>query len=219
LFKSNTGDFCQLLYGDGFRHWRNLFLIHQSKTKSLILKLTIMKKVIFTGLGITLPMLAISLISYGQAATNGLRFADDISSPRNAVSKSANTLNRSDVNSKAVKNFLRSFKNVSNEKWYKVDDATVAKFTSDDIDYRVYYDKKGYWLHTIRTYDEKKMKEDLRHAVRSTYYDYDINLVNEIESPNASATYIVQLVGKTKIMNLRICDGEMEEWQKFEKSK
>ena len=63
------------------------------------------------------------------------------------------------------------------------------------------------------------MEGDLRYAVKSTYYDYEITLVHEIESPNAPVTYIVQLLGKTKVINLRICDGEIEEWQKFEISK
>jgi hypothetical protein len=170
-----------------------------------------MKKTIFP---IALTMSAISLMSYGQNTIASLRFSNRPS----AEAAAANMFSRDEVNSKAVKNFLRSFKNASGEKWYKVNDQLIATFTSDNVDYRVDYDKKGNWLHTIRTYDETKMQEDLRHVVKSTYYDYEINLVHEIESPRVPATYIVQLVGKTKLINLRICDGEMEEWQKFDKS-
>jgi len=165
-------------------------------------------------------MLVISLASYGQATVTGLRFSNPAVPAGDTISKTAaHASNCDDINSKAMKNFGRSFRNVSNEKWYEVDNALIATFTLNDIDYRVDYCKKGYWLRTIRTYDETRMPGDLRYAVKSTYFDYEINLVHEIESPNAPVTYIVQLLGKTKVINLRICDGEIEEWQKFEISK
>jgi len=185
-----------------------------------------MKKSIFTGLGITLPMLAISLIFYGQASAAGLSFSDNISSAESSASKiNVGTLQRSDIRAKAVRNFVRSYKNVSNEKWYNVQDGFIAMFILDDINYRVDYDKKGNWLHTIRTYDENKLPSDVRHLVKSSYYDYNIIVVQDIEIPwepfMGFATnpfiYIVHLEGKTKLINLRVSNGEMDEWQKFDK--
>jgi len=179
-----------------------------------------MKKSIFTGLGITLPMLAISLIFYGQASAAGLSFSDNISSAESSASKiNVGTLQRSDIRAKAVRNFVRSYKNVSNEKWYNVQNGFVAMFILDDINYRVDYDKKGNWLYTMRTYDENKLPPDVRHLVKSSYYDYNITVVQEIEIPMETFTYVVHLEGKTKLINLRVSNGEMDEWQKFEKSK
>jgi hypothetical protein len=178
-----------------------------------------MKKIVFTGLG-TLAMLAISLIFYGQATKTGLRFSDNIPSVRNSTSKTnVNTLHRSDVNSKAVRNFVRSYKNVSKERWYSVQDGFIAMFILHDIHYRVDFDKKGNWLHTMRTYDENKLPPDIRHLVKSSYYDYNITFVQEIERPREPFTYVVHLEGKTKLINLRVSDGEMDQWQKFDKSK
>ena len=117
-----------------------------------------MKNKIFASLGIsTLPMMAISLISYGQATTAGLRFSNNIFATENSFSKTiVNTLHRGDINSKAVRNFVRFYKNISDEKWYEIPDALIATFTFNDVDYRIDYDKKGNWLHTMRTYDENK---------------------------------------------------------------
>jgi hypothetical protein len=187
-----------------------------------------MKKISFTGLGITLPMLAISLIFYGQATKTGLGVSNNISSAESPASKTnVSTLDRSDVRSKAVREFVRSYKNVSNEKWYNVQDGFIAMFILDDINYRVDYDKKGNWLHTIRTYNENKLPSDVRHLVKSSYYDYNIIVVQEIEIPwepfmdfaTEPFIYIVHLEGKTKLINLRVSNGEMDEWQKFDKSK
>jgi hypothetical protein len=189
------------------------------QSKSFTLKSGIMKKIIFTGFGITLSVLAITLASYGQATATGLRVSNNIFSIENSFSKSnVNTLRRSDVNSKAVRNFVRSYKNVSNEKWYKVQDGFIAMFILYDINYRVDYDKKGNWLHTMRTYDEDKLPPDVRHLVKSSYYDYNITFVQEIEIPREPFTYVVHLEGKTKLIILRVSNGEMDEWQKFDKS-
>jgi len=179
-----------------------------------------MKKTTFIRVLPALSMLVIGLVSYGQPIVTNLRFSGPTSSVEDTISTAAaQAFGLDHINLKAIRNFNRSFKNVSNEKWYEADDASIVTFTSGDIEYRVDYYKKGYWLHTMRTYDETKMEGDLRHTIKSTYYDYEINLVHEIESPNAPLTYIVQLIGKAKVIILRIHDGEMEEWQKFDKSK
>jgi len=120
---------------------------------------------------------------------------------------------------KALKSLSKNFKNVTEERWFETANSFVAKFKINDVDYRADYDKKGHWLFTIRTYDETRLPENLRDMVKSTYYDYAITLVQEIEMPANVLTYIVHLDGKSQIIKLRISDGEMDEWQKFEKSK
>ena len=103
-----------------------------------------MKKIIFTSLGIsTLPMMAISLISYGQATKAGLRFSNNIFATENSFSKTnVNTLHRNDVSSKAVRNFVRLYKNISGEKWYEIPDALIATFKLNDIDIELTMTKK-----------------------------------------------------------------------------
>lgn len=123
------------------------------------------------------------------------------------------------INSKAVREFIKEFKQASNEAWFVTDGGFVVKFKQGGIETRADYNKKGNWLHTIRTYDENKLPADIRHRVKSSYYDYNILQVQEIEKPSNTFTYIVHLEGKTKLINLRITDENMEEWQKFDKSK
>jgi len=72
---------------------------------------------------------------------------------------------------------------------------------------------------TIRSYSEDKMPTDLRHIVKSSYYDYEITRVHEIETPLDPITYVVQLTGEKELINLGIYDGQIEVLQKFNKSK
>ena len=114
-------------------------------------------------------------------------------------------------------NFHKAFKNVSDEKWYEMPDATRVKFTLNEVHYAVDYDKKGQWIHTIRTYDAKQLPADVRQEVRASYMDYSIICVKEITVPHNEKTYIVYLEGPSNFINLRIANGEMDEWQKYDK--
>ena len=111
------------------------------------------------------------------------------------------------------------FPEVSNENWFCTEELFVAMFTLDDVNYRVDYDRKGNWIETFRTYNEKSLPEDVRQSVKVSYYDYNIYLVQEIQQPFHPNVYIVHLDGKKRLINLQVCNGVIHEWQKFKKSK
>ena len=172
-----------------------------------------MKKNIFTGItGISL-LLMTCIAANGQVASTNMQPSGDFAS----LEKSATIIESDKVNQKAVKDLAKTFKNVSDEKWLELKDGFVAKFSITDINYQVAYDKKGKWVYTIRTYGETKLSEDVRHLVKSTYYDYSINLVQEIETPANSVIYIIQLLSAKEIISLRISDGEMQVLQKYKR--
>ncbi|HMG66987.1 MAG TPA: hypothetical protein VK588_04840 [Chitinophagaceae bacterium] len=107
---------------------------------------------------------------------------------------------------------------VSSTSLYEVPGGFVAKYRFDDVDYRVSYDNNGRWLYTVRVYNESKLPRNMRREVKSSYPDYAIVLVEEIEKPANAYTYVVHLEGKDSWIKLRVSNGEMDEWQKFNKS-
>jgi hypothetical protein len=123
------------------------------------------------------------------------------------------------VNPPVIRNFLKTYKDVSDEKWIEVKGGFVAVFNYNGMDHQVAYTKKGNLVRTIRSYGEDKMPADLRHIVKSNYYDYEITHVHEIETPLDPITYVVQLAGKKEFINLGIYDGQIEVLQKFNRSK
>ena len=104
------------------------------------------------------------------------------------------------VNPPVIRNFLKTYKDVSDEKWIEVKEGFVAMFNYNGVDYQVAYTKKETCFCTIRSYSEDKMPTDLRHIVKSTYYDYEITRVHEIETPLDPVTYVVQLAGKKNLL-------------------
>jgi hypothetical protein len=123
------------------------------------------------------------------------------------------------ISTRAIRNFVMDFPEVSNETWFCTQDLFVAMFTLNDVNYRIDYDRKGNWIETFRTYNEKSLPDDVRQSVKVSYYDYNIYLVQEIQQPFHPNVYIIHLEGTKRLINLQVCNGVIHEWQKFKKSK
>ena len=177
-----------------------------------------MKKILLTSISGMVLLVSTVATANGQLASNHVRPSGRfIISNKPEAENSFGFAGR--VNPLVIRNFLKTYKDVSDEKWIEVKEGFVAMFNLNDMDYQVAYTKKGDLIRTIRSYNEDKMAPDVRHVVKSTYYDFEINRVHEIETPHDPITYVVQLVGKKELINLQIYDGEMELLQRFNKSK
>jgi len=177
-----------------------------------------MKKIFCKGVaGICLLIFTTAMVS-GQIASNHVKpAARFVVSNKPEAKNSPGRVNR--VNPMVIRAFLKTYQGVSDETWINTKEGFVAMFNHNGIDYQVAYDKKGNLLRTIRSYNEDKMAPELRHVVKSNYYDYEINRVHEIETPPNPIAYLIQLVGKKELINLGISDGQVEELQKFNRSR
>jgi len=166
-----------------------------------------MKKISLLGLT------GIFIVSLGQPAEG--QEAGKIRPPDVAV-----RVNPNDVNINALRHFAKNFNDPQDETWFATPDLLVALFTIRDIDYRVDYNSRnGNWIETFRTYSEAEMSPELKQTVKSSYHEYTIYQVQEIEQPLHPVNYIIHLSGKAKLINLRIYDEVMEEEQNFKESK
>ena len=116
------------------------------------------------------------------------------------------------INVTAVRDFVNRFKEQTDARWYKLKDASLlVKFEVPDISYRVAYSSRGNWVYTIQTYYEKKLPRDVRAIVKSTYYDYSITQVEEIDhADGAGKVYIVHLKDDICWKTVRVYNGEMD---------
>ena len=122
------------------------------------------------------------------------------------------------INLNAIRNFIREYKNVSNAKWFESSNGFfVAYFVRDDIRTWVFYNKKGDFERMIRAYNEEKLPADVRHLVKSTYYDFSIYFVTEITT-NMQTGYHVKMADKTSWKTIKVVDGEMEVTEEYVKS-
>src|ERR1700750_1154627 len=102
-----------------------------------------MKK-IFLSFSVVGLLVSISISVIGQIASNSLR------PERYTVSKNDNPENllhvTGRVNPVVVRNFIKTFKDVSGERWIETKNEFVAMFNYNDMDHQVFYSKKGNWL-------------------------------------------------------------------------
>lgn len=125
------------------------------------------------------------------------------------------------VNTKALKDFKKSYKNPDNAKWVKNNYGVTAHFNVNGIDHIIYYDKKGNWQASLKGYFEDKLDRNVRQIVKQKYYDDKITYVQEIETGSAigTPTYMVHLESNDDFKIVRVCDGAMDVYEEFAKQK
>lgn len=124
------------------------------------------------------------------------------------------------ISTRALRNFANTYRNVRGESWMKTKDGFSANFISDAIRTTIFYDDKGYWVASVKYFNEEKIPHEIRHTIKSTYYDYNIIYTQEVETTDSEGvpTYIVCLEDKTNIKLIRIRAGEMGVWKEFTKT-
>jgi hypothetical protein len=137
----------------------------------------------------------------------------------NLQSLQINARSISRIHVKAMRDFLKRDKTATHVDWMIVETGYVAKYrNAGNINCRTVYNSRGEFVYTIRQYYEDKMPPGIRGIVKSQYYDYAITLVEEIEETRKPLVYIVHLQDATTIMNVRVCDREMEVMNEYMKS-
>ena len=121
-----------------------------------------------------------------------------------------------EVNTKALRYFKKLYKEINNKKWYTLSNGYLAEFNANSSKNLVVYDKKGNWKFTISYYDEKNLPTEVRAIIKPVYYDYSISRVEEIHVDD-KIIYLVHIQNETSLKTLRVCNGEMELMEDFNK--
>ena len=138
--------------------------------------------------------------------------------PDNQTTKSAGLakeLRRNEINSQAMRNFFGQHQNVQNARWFKAgDDLIMVSFTIDGILHWIHYNNNGDKEFMIRFLDEKKLPRQVRHLIKSNYYDFNITHVREISRKDKTA-FVVNIEDQSSWKIINLVDGEMEVVESF----
>jgi hypothetical protein len=131
-----------------------------------------------------------------------------------------NLLSRNEINISAVRDFLNRFDEVENVLWFAIPKGGYeAYFVRDGYGDRVIYDKSGGWEMSLITYDEYKCPRDIRAAVKSLFFDFDIILVKELRN-REGVEFIFYLQDKSSIRIVGVYhENEVEILQEFDSRK
>jgi hypothetical protein len=123
------------------------------------------------------------------------------------------------VSSKIVRNFNSAYRNANGAEWMLLKDKSlVCRFYMNDVLYRAFYGPNGAWLQTVSGYEADKLDGTVKEMVRSSYRDYAISYVNQIDLPANRIIYLVEVQDNKSIRKIRIADDEMDVLQDIEKN-
>ena len=134
------------------------------------------------------------------------------------VRENRNVVDVREVSLSAVRHFTRKFKNAENITWVAGENGPSVYFTVDNVKMRSTYDKTGKNEYTLKYYTEAAMPASLRHLVKSSYYDYAIDQVTEVERNN-TVYYLVKMQNDTEIVSVKVIDGEVLPYETIQKAK
>jgi hypothetical protein len=130
---------------------------------------------------------------------------------------SARSTELKDVNLKAITDFKNRYSAATEAKWYAIPDGYVTHCILDGFAARIFYNKKGRWQASLTNSGESKLPKDIRAIVKSTYYDFTITLVQDVETLSGGV-YVIHLDDSKHIKIVRVTkEGNMDTLQEFEK--
>jgi hypothetical protein len=132
--------------------------------------------------------------------------------------KESKIVDEMDVNINAVRDFSKNFKNASGVKWVKHENGASVYFAVDGVKMRSTYNTKGRKEYTLKYYDEFSLPTNVRHLVRSTYYDYRIAIATEVIR-NEHVSYLVKMENDKEFLTIKVDDGELSVFEKMTKVK
>jgi hypothetical protein len=167
--------------------------------------------ILLTGIAL---MSFISVTSRAQVAMNSLKA---ISAGQDGIISNSKSGTEGSVNLKAEKNFKKDYRQTNGAEWSILSDSSlVCRFFMNNILYRAFYTTHGRWMGSISSYDANKLDKGVYDKIKSTYYNFRIVFVNQIDRVNEKTIYIVEIQDEKSIKNLRVDDDEMEIVQEIE---
>lgn len=114
------------------------------------------------------------------------------------------------VKARALTDFQVRFNDVSEVKWFSDNNGFTSYFMKDGFNDRAFYSKNGRWMFSVIYQTEKQLPKDIRAAIKSVYYDWNITVVEEVQSAQGKG-YLVYLEDKSNIRILKVnAESEIE---------
>jgi hypothetical protein len=117
-----------------------------------------------------------------------------------------------DINIKVLRSFYMTYGELPGAKWFKSANGFLVRFKHDGMDKIVYYKRSGLVDCEILYYPEDRLAQEVRHFVKSRFYDYSIFHITEVRKNGATA-YYVKVQDATTIKTIKVVE---EEWEVVE---
>jgi hypothetical protein len=159
------------------------------------------------------PLLAVSVILMScTACTRSLTVQSAPTDIAQTDKGAGDPLHINEVNAKVLRSFHDSYGELPGVNWFNAEKGFLATFKHDGIKKNIYYNLKGAVESEIFYYTEDRMSPEMRHFVKSRFYDFGITHVTEVHKKGATA-YYVKLEDRQVVQTVKIVG---EEWEVVE---
>jgi len=148
---------------------------------------------------------------------NVLPDSNSTSNPESNGTIQTKELRVNDIPINARRNFMKSFKNIQNAEWHKIEDGYSVYFNQGGIPTEIRYKQDGEWLCNIRTCYEDQLSPSIKNLIKAKYKDYAVVVVREYEC-YVGTMWMVSLDSKREQILVRVQEDEMREIHHFYKS-
>jgi hypothetical protein len=152
----------------------------------------------------------ISLLSFNSSFAQGETFKE--------LSPITVTATASNISAKVTRAFGQFFKDATHLRWYEIDKKFLVKFIQNDQENRALFTGKGQLVYHISYGIEKNLPAEVRHLVKSNYYDQSITRVLKVNQDQRNI-WVISLEDAKEHIMIRVENMEMEETQRMQKSK
>lgn len=118
--------------------------------------------------------------------------------------------------SNVLNEFNKLFADAEDVSWYKVDNDFGAKFTINDLKYRVLFNNNGKLVYKITYGQEKHLPLQVRKAVKMEYFDFKITAASLVEEANRKI-WVVHLEDDFEYIIARVENDELHQNLKYRK--
>lgn len=112
-----------------------------------------------------------------------------------------------DVNGRVLRSFRQSFGEKSDAQWSRTEKGFVVCFKEKDITTNVYFMNNGTIDYRVHYYSEAQLPGNVRHTVKSNFYDYSIIQVSEVHK-DESVNYFIKAEDKVSVKTIRVIGDE-----------
>lgn len=121
------------------------------------------------------------------------------------------------ISAKLSRHFYADFQNARQPVWDKQGKYFYVYFLTDDMSNRAMYTRRGLMMYQMSYGAEHNLPQDIRHLLRSHYYDYAIKGVTNIKMDRQSV-WMANLQDQKKLLVVRVADEGMSLVSNFEKA-
>lgn len=122
------------------------------------------------------------------------------------------------ISAKINKAFNQFFAGATNLRWYELDKKFLVKFIMNDKENRALFTKNGQLVYHITYGTEDFLPKDVRHLVKTKYYDQKITRVFNVNQDERNI-WVISLEDAKNLIMARVEDMELEETQRMTKTK